>query len=244
MLVRLQPGVAGIHGVHAVALDLGRDRALEHVDHLEFGLVQMLLRHDLGIALADEADDMGERHAVGGVLDAEIAVVRVGAQAVGLEVLRARDGSPRTCAGAAPARRVAAPSRSRRPRRASWRTSDFFARALTCFVLALAMVAPPLIWRSCCLGPSRRQASAGSFSPAASVRSLARRRRDEGNPLPPARRARGAALGGRAARRARPRRGAHPAHRGGAQLPRHTGAARPARGEVVSVRASAPKAPA
>src|ERR1041385_5963762 len=33
--LRLQPAVAGIHGVSAVPLDLGFDRALEHIDHLE-----------------------------------------------------------------------------------------------------------------------------------------------------------------------------------------------------------------
>src|SRR5437868_925128 len=83
--LRLQPGVAGIHGVDAVPFDLGFDHALEHVDHLEFALMGVLLRDDLGIALADKADHMGERHAAGGVLDAEVAIMRVGPKSIGLE---------------------------------------------------------------------------------------------------------------------------------------------------------------
>src|SRR4029077_19896604 len=56
--LRLQPGVAGIHSVNAVPFDLGFDHAFEHGDHLEFALMGVLLRDNLGIALADEADDM------------------------------------------------------------------------------------------------------------------------------------------------------------------------------------------
>src|SRR6185503_513272 len=40
----------------------------------------------LGIALSGEADHVRERHAAGGVLDSEIAVMRIGPQAIGLEV--------------------------------------------------------------------------------------------------------------------------------------------------------------
>jgi len=40
--------------------DFRRDLALEHVDHLEFALVGVIL-NDLGIAFADEADKHGRR---------------------------------------------------------------------------------------------------------------------------------------------------------------------------------------
>ena len=120
-------------------------RALEHVDHLELGLVQVLLRHHLGIALADEADDMGERHAVGGVLDAEVAVMRVGAQPVGLEVAPGRDGLPRTCADGVAFAPVAAPRAWPRARRAALRARRGFLCPRNGFRFALAMIAPPCV---------------------------------------------------------------------------------------------------
>ena len=41
--LRLQPAIARIHGVDALAFDLRGDRTFKHVDHLEFGLVEMVL---------------------------------------------------------------------------------------------------------------------------------------------------------------------------------------------------------
>src|SRR5262245_27940500 len=84
---RLQPAAAGAHDVGARALDLGFDPALEHVDHLEVDIVEVALGDDLRPARRHEPDHVCQHHAAGGALDAEVAVLGVGAQPVGLEIL-------------------------------------------------------------------------------------------------------------------------------------------------------------
>ncbi len=102
-LRRLGPAAALLHRGLALAFHVGLDPALEHIDHLEFDVVIVELRHFLGIARPLQADDMRLRQAMRRVLDAEVAVMRVGAQAVGLEILFAvmADGDallrPRLC---------------------------------------------------------------------------------------------------------------------------------------------------
>ena len=84
---RLGPGAALLHQGLALPFHVGLHPALEHVDHLEFDVVEMQLRHFGRIARPDQPDHMRLRQAVGGVGDAEVAIMRVAAQAVGDKIL-------------------------------------------------------------------------------------------------------------------------------------------------------------
>ena len=85
-LRRLDPARAGAEGVHAFALELAFDPALEHIDHLELDVVIMRRRHFFRPERRNELDDMRLHHAGGRRRDAEIAVFGVSAQP-GVEVL-------------------------------------------------------------------------------------------------------------------------------------------------------------
>ena len=76
------------HGHLAFALVLAFDPAFEHVDHLEFDIVIMPLGDFGGIAGRHHLDDVGASETAGRRGNAEIAVLRVTAQAL-LERARA-----------------------------------------------------------------------------------------------------------------------------------------------------------
>src|SRR5947199_4364769 len=71
-------------GLHI--LTVTTDPPFEHVDHLELDVVIMALRHLLRPARRNEANDVLAHHAIGGLRDAEIAIIRVSAQPA-LEIL-------------------------------------------------------------------------------------------------------------------------------------------------------------
>ena len=86
---RLGPATALLHQRLALPFHIGFDPAVEHIDHLEFDVVEMQFRDFGGIARPDQPDHMGLRQAMGRAGDAEVAILRVGAQAVGLKILLA-----------------------------------------------------------------------------------------------------------------------------------------------------------
>src|SRR5437764_11455615 len=84
---RLGPRTALLHQRLANAFQIALHPALEDVDHLEFDVVVMQLGDLVAIARSDQADHMRPRQAGRRVGNAEVAVPRIGAQAVGLEIL-------------------------------------------------------------------------------------------------------------------------------------------------------------
>ncbi len=80
----LEHAVAGAEGALALALVDELDRALEHVEHLEIALVLVEPGgvEIVGVAALLHADDVGAHLAVGGVGDAQVAVLHEAAEAL------------------------------------------------------------------------------------------------------------------------------------------------------------------
>src|ERR1700738_2466000 len=77
---RLDPRAALAHHDRALAVELGLDPALEHIDHLEIDVVVMALGNLFRTAWWDETDYVRAHHCVGGVGNAEVAVFRIAPQ--------------------------------------------------------------------------------------------------------------------------------------------------------------------
>ena len=77
-LRRLDPARTGVKRVHALALELAREPALEHVDHLEVDVVIVRDRDFFRVERLGHADDVRLHHAAGRRRDAEIAIGRIG----------------------------------------------------------------------------------------------------------------------------------------------------------------------
>src|SRR5216683_1945277 len=80
----LEHAVAGAEGALALALVHELDRALEHIEHLEIALVLVEAGgvQIVGVAALLHTDDVGAHLAVGGVGDAEVAVLHEAAEAL------------------------------------------------------------------------------------------------------------------------------------------------------------------
>src|SRR5262249_22826436 len=83
----LDPAASLLHDDRALSLEIGLYPALQHVDHLEVDLVIVTLRNLLAAKRRQEPYHMSLHQAVRRRVQPEIAVLRVGAQPIALEIL-------------------------------------------------------------------------------------------------------------------------------------------------------------